>query len=54
MTSAKPMAFIDLKTQQQKIYDRIMERIQAVLAHGQYILGPEVSELEHAWPPILA
>ena len=46
MTSAKPLAFIDLKTQQQKIYDRIMEKIQAVLAHGQYILGPEVSELE--------
>ncbi len=38
--------FIDLKTQQQSIYPRLMERLQQVLAHGQYILGPEVFELE--------
>ena len=46
MTATKPVAFIDLKAQQEKIYDRILEKIQGVLAHGQYILGPEVSELE--------
>jgi UDP-2-acetamido-2-deoxy-ribo-hexuluronate aminotransferase len=46
MMPNKPMAFIDLKAQQKKIYGRILERIQTVLAHGQYILGPEVSELE--------
>jgi UDP-2-acetamido-2-deoxy-ribo-hexuluronate aminotransferase len=46
LTPAKPMAFIDLKAQQRIIYGRIMEKIQAVLAHGQYILGPEVTELE--------
>lgn len=40
------MNFIDLKTQQQAIYPQILERIQTVLAHGQYIMGPEIKELE--------
>ena len=38
--------FIDLKTQQARIKDQIDAAIQRVLAHGQYILGPEVAELE--------
>lgn len=38
--------FIDLKTQQALIKDKIDANIQRVLAHGQYILGPEVAELE--------
>jgi len=38
--------FIDLKIQQARIKDKIDAGIQRVLAHGQYILGPEVSELE--------
>lgn len=38
--------FIDLKTQQARIKDKIDAGIQRVLAHGQYILGPEVTELE--------
>lgn len=38
--------FIDLKTQQVLIKDKIDANIQRVLAHGQYILGPEVAELE--------
>lgn len=38
--------FIDLKTQQARIKDKIDDAIQRVLAHGQYILGPEVDELE--------
>lgn len=38
--------FIDLKTQQALIKDKIDVGIQRVLAHGQYILGPEVAELE--------
>jgi UDP-2-acetamido-2-deoxy-ribo-hexuluronate aminotransferase len=38
--------FIDLKAQQARIKDQIDAAIQRVLAHGQYILGPEVSELE--------
>lgn len=38
--------FIDLKTQQVLIKEKIDANIQRVLAHGQYILGPEVAELE--------
>ncbi|MDR2186508.1 MAG: DegT/DnrJ/EryC1/StrS family aminotransferase [Azonexus sp.] len=40
------MQFIDLKKQYQALRDPINERIQAVLEHGQYIMGPEVRELE--------
>ncbi|MEW6427171.1 MAG: DegT/DnrJ/EryC1/StrS family aminotransferase [Thermodesulfobacteriota bacterium] len=40
------MQFIDLKTQQQRILPQLNARLQAVLAHGQYILGPENRELE--------
>jgi len=38
--------FVDLKAQQARIKDKIDAGIQRVLAHGQYILGPEVAELE--------
>jgi len=40
------MEFIDLKSQYQHLKSRIDTRIQSVLAHGQYIMGPEVFELE--------
>ena len=40
------MDFIDLKTQQGRIRDRIETRINQVLDHGQYIMGPEVKEIE--------
>lgn len=40
------MEFIDLVSQQARIKDRLDARIQAVLAHGKYIMGPEVGELE--------
>lgn len=40
------MDFIDLKTQQEAIKPELDRRIAAVLAHGQYIMGPEVAELE--------
>ena len=40
------MEFIDLKAQYHASRDTINERIQAVLDHGQYIMGPEVAELE--------
>lgn len=40
------MQFIDLAAQQARIKDKIDAGIQRVLAHGQYILGPEVAELE--------
>jgi UDP-2-acetamido-2-deoxy-ribo-hexuluronate aminotransferase len=40
------MEFIDLKSQQARLRDDIDRRIAAVLDHGRYILGPEVTELE--------
>ena len=40
------MQFIDLKTQQNKIREKIDQRIKKVLDHGQYIMGPEIDELE--------
>jgi UDP-2-acetamido-2-deoxy-ribo-hexuluronate aminotransferase len=40
------MDFIDLKTQYRALRGDINARIQAVLDHGQYILGPEVREFE--------
>jgi UDP-2-acetamido-2-deoxy-ribo-hexuluronate aminotransferase len=40
--------FIDLKTQYQELKPHIQARIDAVLEHGQYIMGPEVKELEDA------
>src|SRR5438046_5947485 len=40
------MEFIDLKTQYKLLRESINARIQAVLDHGQYIMGPEVKELE--------
>jgi len=40
------MQFIDLKTQQQTIRKKIAARLDQVLDHGQYIMGPEISELE--------
>ena len=41
------MHFIDLKKQQDLIRNKIDDRISKVLNHGQYILGPEVKELEN-------
>lgn len=40
------MQFIDLAAQQARIKDKIDANIQKVLDHGNYILGPEVAELE--------
>lgn len=42
----KPMNFIDLKSQYTALRETINARIQRVLDHGQYIMGPEVKELE--------
>ncbi|MDT8903833.1 DegT/DnrJ/EryC1/StrS family aminotransferase [Anaeroselena agilis] len=46
MNSAREIPFIDLKTQQERIKAELDGRIAAVLEHGQYIMGPEVYELE--------
>jgi UDP-2-acetamido-2-deoxy-ribo-hexuluronate aminotransferase len=40
------MQFTDLKTQYAALKTSVDARIQRVLDHGQYILGPEVAELE--------
>ncbi|PWF48706.1 DegT/DnrJ/EryC1/StrS family aminotransferase [Massilia glaciei] len=42
------MQFIDLKAQYLDLREAINTRIQGVLEHGQYIMGPEVAELEAA------
>ncbi len=44
----EPIAFIDLKTQQARIRERVEARFRQVLDHGAYINGPEVGELEAA------
>ena len=41
------MIFIDLATQQNRIKSKLDVRIQDVLAHGAYIMGPEVTEFEN-------
>jgi UDP-2-acetamido-2-deoxy-ribo-hexuluronate aminotransferase len=40
------MDFIDLAAQQRRISEKLSANIAKVLAHGQYINGPEVRELE--------
>jgi UDP-2-acetamido-2-deoxy-ribo-hexuluronate aminotransferase len=42
----KPIEFIDLKAQQDKTRPQLENNIHRVLHHGQYIMGPEVQELE--------
>jgi len=44
---ASPIEFIDLRTQYREMRGDIASRIQQVLDHGHYIMGPEVEELEH-------
>ena len=40
------MQFIDLAAQQQRIRETVERRLRVVLDHGQYIMGPEIGELE--------
>ena len=40
------MQFIDLKTQSERIEDRLFARFKTILDHGAYIMGPEVTEVE--------
>jgi UDP-2-acetamido-2-deoxy-ribo-hexuluronate aminotransferase len=42
----EPIRFLDLKAQQARIAGELRRRIDGVLAHCQFILGPEVAELE--------
>ncbi len=40
------MEFLDLKTQQKRIRKPLEKRLNTILDHGAYIMGPEVHELE--------
>jgi UDP-2-acetamido-2-deoxy-ribo-hexuluronate aminotransferase len=40
------VGFVDLKTQQDALRPELEQGLHRVLHHGQYILGPEVTELE--------
>jgi UDP-2-acetamido-2-deoxy-ribo-hexuluronate aminotransferase len=42
------MEFIDLKEQYRRYKTETDDRIQRVLAHGHYIMGPEIAEVEQA------
>src|SRR5579872_7428783 len=50
MTDAvsRPIPFLDLKSQQARIAADLRARLDRVLSHCQFILGPEVAELESA------
>src|SRR5262249_47945099 len=43
---SRPLALIDLEAQQARIRAKIDRAVSRVLEHGNYIMGPEVGELE--------
>ena len=43
-----PIPFLDLKAQQARLAPRLRPRVDAVMAHCQFVMGPEVAELEQA------
>ncbi len=42
----EPVAFLDLAAQQRRIGPALRARLEAVLSHCRFVLGPEVDELE--------
>lgn len=46
MDAPAPIPFLDLKAQQARVAPGLRRRLEAVLAHCQFVLGPEVAELE--------
>ena len=48
MSAPPALPFLDLKAQQARIAVDLRRRLDAVLAHCQFVLGPEVQELEQA------
>jgi UDP-2-acetamido-2-deoxy-ribo-hexuluronate aminotransferase len=46
LNKKKYMQFVDLKAQQDRIRPQIDAAIKKVLDHGNYIMGPEIAELE--------
>ena len=45
-STAPPIAFMDLETQRDRLRPDLDAALAQVINHGQYILGPEVGELE--------
>ncbi|MEJ0070453.1 MAG: DegT/DnrJ/EryC1/StrS family aminotransferase [Pseudomonadota bacterium] len=45
-TALAPIPFIDLQAQRRRIATDVERAIGRVLEHGQYIMGPEIAELE--------
>ncbi|WP_338333251.1 DegT/DnrJ/EryC1/StrS family aminotransferase [Acetobacter sp. LMG 32666] len=48
----RPIAFLDLAAQQKRMEPVLRQRLDAVLAHCRFVMGPEVGELEErlaAW-----
>jgi UDP-2-acetamido-2-deoxy-ribo-hexuluronate aminotransferase len=43
---SRPLRFLDLRAQQRRIEPELRRRLEAVLGHCQFVLGPEVAELE--------
>ncbi len=42
----RPIAFLDLAAQQKRMEPALRQRLDAVLAHCRFVMGPEVAELE--------
>ncbi|MFT8418093.1 MAG: DegT/DnrJ/EryC1/StrS family aminotransferase [Acetobacter sp.] len=42
----RPIAFLDLAAQQKRMEPALRQRLEAVLAHCRFVMGPEVAELE--------
>ena len=42
----RPIAFLDLAAQQKRLEPALRQRLEAVLAHCRFVMGPEVLELE--------
>ena len=47
-STARPIPFLDLKAQQARIAVDLRARLDAVLTHCQFVMGPEIAELERA------
>ncbi|MCG0997749.1 DegT/DnrJ/EryC1/StrS family aminotransferase [Acetobacter persici] len=45
-TADKPIAFLDLPAQQKRLGPALRARVDAVLDHCRFVMGPEVAELE--------
>ena len=43
-----PIPFVDLQAQRRRLGDSVEEGMRRVLAHGQFVMGPEVGQLEKA------